>query len=146
MGLLSYFFKSKPKPTYDTSIGEFTLIYSSKFKNTWSNNSDDILLSVQGSTVEPDAAQIRFLANWQAELNRLDERITARFIREFKEADLAIDFTHWSNKFKIVAVYVMLLVEQDSYWNITFEAINEPFTHFTLFIEGEKLTDFSIDT
>ena len=146
MGLFSNLFRSKPKPTCDTPLGSFTLIYSSKFKNTWSNNNKDILLSVQGSTTEPNAAQVMFLENWQAELSKLDERITKRFIREFKDADLPFDFTHWSSKFKIVAVDVMLLVEQDTYWNLTFEQINEPFAHFTLFIEGGKLTDFSIDT
>jgi hypothetical protein len=57
-----------------------------------------------------------------------------------------INFSHWSDRFKIAAVEVMLLVEQEAYWNITFEELKEPFAHFTLFIEGERITDFSIDT
>lgn len=146
MGLLSNLFKSKPKTTCETPLGLFTLVYSNKFKNTWSNDSAEVSLSVQGSKTEPDTRQLKFLEGWQAELSRLDERITKRFKREFEDAGLTFNFTHWKKKFKIVGVDVMLLIDEEAYWNITFEEVEEPFTHFTLFIEGEKLTDFSIDT
>lgn len=146
MGLFSNLFKSKPKVTFENPLGLFTLVYSKKNRNTWTNKSGEILLSVRGSTTSPDADQLKFLQEWQIELLKLDDRITKRFVTEFKEAELPIDFTHWKDKFKIVAVEIMLVFEQDVYWNITFEELKEPFAHFTLFIEGEKLTDFSIDT
>jgi hypothetical protein len=145
MGIFSNLFKSKPKATYNTPFGLFTLIYNKRNKNTWSNNRSEVLLSVRGSTIEPDTNQLQFLENWQTEINKLNDRITKRFMREFKDADLPVDFTHWSDKFKIVAVEVMLIFEQEAYWNVTFEELKAPFSHFTLFIEGEKLTDFSIN-
>lgn len=146
MGLLSNLFKLKPKPTYETVLGLFTLVHSRRDRNIWNNNSGEVLLSVRGSTTEPDANQLKFLNEWQTEIYKLNDRITKRFIKEFKEADLTIAFSHWSNKFKIVAVDVMLIFEQEAYWNITFEELEKPFAHFTLFIEGKNLTDFSIDT
>ena len=146
MGIFSNLFKSKPKPVYNTALGLFTFTYSKGNKNTWSNNNSEILLSVRGSKTEPDENQLKFLENWESEINKLNERVSKRFVREFKEADLPIDFSQWTDKFKIVALDVMLIFEQEAYWNITFEQLKEPFYHFTLFIEGEKLTDFSIDS
>jgi hypothetical protein len=146
MGLFSNLFKTKPKANCETPLGSFILVYSKRNKNTWSNNSSEVLLSVRGSTTEPDADQLQFLKSWQTEISKLNDRINKRFIREFKDADLPIDFTHWSDKFKIVAVEVMMIFEQEAYWNVTFEEMKEPFANFTLFIEGDKLTDFSIDT
>lgn len=115
MGLFSNLFKSNPKATCDTTLGLFTLVYSRGVKNTWSNNSGEVLLSVRGSTTEPDASHLQFLKVWQAEVNKLSDRITKRFIREFKEADLPVDFSYWSDKFKIVAVEVMLIFEQEAF-------------------------------
>ncbi|HTH31416.1 MAG TPA: hypothetical protein VL946_08695 [Lacibacter sp.] len=146
MALFSNLFKSKPKATFDTPLGLFTLVYSKGNRNTWNNKSGEILLSVRGSATQPDADQLKFVQEWQTELLKLDNRITKRFVTEFEEAGLSIDFTHWSNKFKIVAIEIMLIFEREIYWNITFEETKESFAHFTLFIEGEKLTDFSIDT
>ncbi len=47
---------------------------------------------------------------------------------------------------EIVGASVMTSFENDAFWTITLEDMDEPFAHFTLFIEGQKLTDFSIDT
>ena len=146
MGLFSNLFKSKPKVTFDSPLGLFTLVYSKGNRNTWNNKSGEILLSVRGTATQPDADQLKFLEEWQTGLLKLDDRITKRFVTEFKEAGLLIDFIQWSDKFKIVAIETILIFEQKAYWNITFEELKEPFAHFTLFIEGEKLTDFSIDT
>lgn len=146
MRIFSNLFKSKPKAVYNTALGLFTLIYSKGNKNTWSINNSEILLSVRGSNIMPDEIQLKFLEDWESEIIKLNVKINKRFVREFKDADLPIDFINWTDKFKIVALDVMLIFEQEAYWNITFEQLKEPFYHFILFIEGEKLTDFSIDT
>jgi hypothetical protein len=40
----------------------------------------------------------------------------------------------------------MLFFQNEAYWNITFENLNPPYAHFNPFIEGQKMTDLSIDT
>lgn len=80
------------------------------------------------------------------EVEKITVEINKRFIREFKEADLLINFSRWQDRFKIGAAEVMLIFQDETYWNITFEDQHDPFAHFTLYIEGGKTTDFSIDT
>jgi len=146
MGLFSSLFKPRPKAACETPIGLFTLTYSKGNNNLWSTNSGEVLLSVKGSATQPDVNQLKFLETYQAEIDKLDARITRRFIDEFEEAGIPADFIAWNERFKIVAIEVMLLFNHEAYWNITFEELKTPYTHFTLYIEGERLTDFSIDT
>lgn len=146
MGLFSNIFKTKEKRVVETQLGTFTLVYSKRNKNTWSKSSNDITLSIQGTETEPDRAQLKFLESINDEIQKIDPKITKRFIQLFKEADLNVDFTTWRERFKMAAIDVMLIFEGEGYWNITFEDLKEPFTQFTLYIEGQRLTDFSIDT
>jgi hypothetical protein len=146
MGLFSNIFKSKPKKIAETRLGSFTLMYCRKGKNIWSNTNSEVLMSVRGSENEPDNEQLNFLENIYSEIQKLDETITKRFIREFKDADIETNFSNWKERFKIVASEVMLIFQEETYWNITFEDLKEPYAHFTLYIEGQKTTDFSIDT
>lgn len=147
MRLFSDLFKQKPKPIVNTPLGVFTLVYSKGAKNSWSNNSTDVLLSLRGSATTPDAEQLAFLETWQQAVSRLDDEITRRFVIEFSEAGLPVNFKRRSDRFRIVAVEVMLLFRnQPPWWSITFEDLEDPYAHFTLYIEGEKLTGFSIDT
>jgi hypothetical protein len=146
MGFFSNFFKSKSRPVVSTPLGNFTLTYSKRNRNTWTNNDGKFLLSVEGTNSEPDTEQLNFLANVDAEIQKLDKKITDRFTRVFREADLKTDFTDWKQRFGAVAVGVVMIFKGEAYWNITFEDLKEPHAHFTLFIEGQKTTDFSIDT
>mgnify|MGYP003576857843 CR=1 FL=1 len=147
MGFFSNLFKAKPKKVFVTSqLGTFTLAYSKGQKHLWTTHYNELLLTVRGSEEAPFEDQIVFLSNLPAEVEKLRRSITKRFTKEFSEAGMSIDFADWSSRFKMVAIEVMLLFEGEGYWNITFEDLQEPYTHFTLYIEGEKLTDFSIDT
>jgi hypothetical protein len=146
MGLFSNIFKSKPKKGVETRVGFFTLTYSKGNKNVWRNSNSERSMSVRGTEFEPDKAQLIFLESLDAEILKLDQKLTERFIYEFKEADLETNFRNWRERFKIIAVEVMLIFQGENYWNITFEDLKEPYAHFTLFMEGHKTTDFSIDT
>lgn len=147
MSFFSNIFKSKPKKTFETKdLGVFTLVYSKKNKNLWSNNNSDCLLTTRGSQDEPDKEHLNFFKSVNTVVDNLSPKITQRFLEEFKEADLDADFVDWKTRFKMVAMEIMVLFEGEAYWNITFEDLKKPFAHFTLYIEGQKLTDFSIDT
>jgi hypothetical protein len=146
MGLFSNLFKSKSRLVLSTPLGNFTLVYSKRNRNIWTHNNGKFLLSIRGTDNEPDKEQLNFLANVDAEILKLDKKITDRFIAEFRETDLETDFTDWKQRFKVTAVGVMMIFQGEAYWNITFEDSKEPYAHFNLFIEGQKTTDFSIDT
>lgn len=145
MNLFS-FFKPKPKMVVETKLGMFTLNYSKKGRNIWGGSTHGIPIYVSGTESQPDIAQINFLENLEAEIEKIDTAISKKFISEFKEAEVEINITKWQERFKLASAEVMLIFEKKAYWNITFEDTNEPYAHFNLFIEGEKLTDFSIDT
>ena len=146
MGLFSRIFKSKQQKTVETQLGPFTLVYSKNGNNIWSNSSSELSLSVQGSDSEPASEQLDFLNNIQLEIANLSDRITKRFIDEFNEAEQEIDFRNWNERFKMVGIDVTMIFQGERFWNITFQDMKTPYAHFTLFIEGQKLTDFSIDT
>lgn len=147
MGLFSNIFKSIPKKTFASEkLGNFKLVYSKRNKHLWTNDNSEIPLTVKGTEEYPNDEQISFLTNFKEEVFKLSEGITKKFKSEFREADINTSFKNWEERFKIVGASVMLIFENETYWNITFEDLEEPYTHFTLFIEGEKLTDFSIDT
>lgn len=146
MGIFSNLFKPKTKIVAETALGNFELTYSKRDRNIWTNNKGEFLMSIRGTDKEPDKAQLSFLTNVNVEIQKLDEKITKRFIKEFKEADLETNFTDWKERFKIVATEIMMIFQEEAYWNITFEDLQEPYAHFTLYIEGTRTTDFSIDT
>ena len=146
MGFFSNLFKSKSRLVVSTPLGSFTLAYSKRNRNTWTNNNGKFLLSIRGTDNKPDEEQLNFLSNMDEEIQKLDKKITHRFLEEFREADLETNFMDWKQRFRIVAVGVMTIFQGEAYWNITFEDLKEPHAHFTLFIEGQKTTDFSIDT
>lgn len=145
MNLFSIF-RAKPKLVVDTQLGPFTLVYSKKGKNTWSGTLNGIILTVRGSERHPNEDQIEFLLSFETEIKKLDSAITKKFRSEFSEAGLDVNFQIWQERFKVVSADVMLFFQNEAYWNITFADQNEPYAHFTLFIEGRKLTDFAIDT
>jgi hypothetical protein len=86
------------------------------------------------------------------ELLKRDEAITQQFISLLSEAGMAIDFTRWQERFKLVSADMLLIVIGESeeenvvHWNVVFEDQKDPFAHFTLYIEGEAFGGFSIDT
>jgi hypothetical protein len=147
MGFFSNIFKPKVTKTFvSNNLGTFTLVYSKGNKNLWSNDNASFPLTVQGTVDNPDAGQILFLENFNNELLKLNDKITSKFKYEFTEANLDASFSSWNQRFKLVSASVMVIFENEAYWNITFEDLKTPFVHFTLYIEGQKLTDFSIDT
>lgn len=146
MRFFSNIFKPKRKIIVETQLGDFALTYSRGDKNIWTNNTGEFLISVRGTDIEPGKEQLGFLEKVDAEIQKLDEKITKRFIKEFTEAGLKTNFKHWKERFKIVATEVMIIFQEEAFWNITFEDLKEPYAHFTLYIEGLKTTDFSIDT
>lgn len=147
MGFFSDIFRSKPNKTFlCDKLGVFTLVYSKRNKNLWTNDNLKIPLTVEGTEERPYEEQITFFTNFNDEVNKLSTKITKKFKYEFREAELDDSFNTWEDRFEIVGASVMEYFENEAYWNITFEDKKEPFAHFTLFIEGQKLTDFSIDT
>lgn len=147
MGIFSNLFKSKTGKTFASEkFGILTLVYSKGKKNLWTTDFNGLNITIQGTEEEPNAEQLKLLENLDNEIKKLDEKITKKFMEEFSEADLAVDFNHWKDRFEIVGVEIMLIFESEAYWNITFEDLKSPYAHFTLFIEGQRLTDFSIDT
>ena len=140
------FFKPKPKLVVDTRLGPFTLVYSKNGRNTWSGNLDEITLTVKGSEIQPDLEQIAFLADYKHEINKLDLAITKKLKSELSDAGFNVAFQIWQDRFKLISADVMVCLEKEAFWNITLADQHEPYAHFTLFIEGNKLTDVSIDT
>jgi hypothetical protein len=118
MGFFSNFFKSKSRLVVSTPLGNFTLAYSKRNRNIWTNNNGKFLLSIRGTDNEPNKEQLNFLANVDAEIQKLDKKITNRFIAEFREADLETGFTDWKQRFQIEAVGVMMIFQGEAYWNI----------------------------
>lgn len=140
------FLRSKPKLVVDTKLGPFTLVYSKKGRNTWAGKFNEITLSVRGSESLPDMEQIAFLENFELEINKLDSAITKKFRTEFFEAGFEVDFQRWQERFKLISADIMVIFEGKAYWNVTMADQKEPYAHFTLFIEVDKLTDLAIDT
>jgi hypothetical protein len=103
-------------------------------------------MSVRGTEFQPERAQLEFLENIDKKILDLNDEISSKFIQAFKEADMEIDFTTWQERFKLEEVQVLHVHGDDTHWNITFEDMKEPYAQFTLTIEGEKVTDFYIDT
>lgn len=139
-------FKPKPKLVVDTRLGPFTLVYSKNGRNTWSGNFDEITITVKGSEIQPDLKQIAFLADFKQEINKLDLAITKKLKTVLSEAGFHAAFQIWQDRFKLISADVMVCLEKEAFWNITLADQHEPYAHFTLFIEGNKLTDVSIDT
>ncbi|MFC7346287.1 hypothetical protein ACFQO9_06065 [Chryseobacterium zhengzhouense] len=145
MGLFN-FFKKEPEKTFQSNIGIFKLVKGKSAKRIWLNNEDSILFSVRGNENSPDLNHINFLENYSVELEKIDDKITKKFIDLFKEAELDIDFNHWKERFKINTITTFVIESENKFWEISFEDLKSPFYHFNLTVENEKLTDFSIDS
>ncbi|HYK46190.1 MAG TPA: hypothetical protein VEV83_13515 [Parafilimonas sp.] len=146
MGLFSFTHKREPERVVETSLGPFTLAYSKDNRNIWTNRTGRLAMSVRGTEFQPERAQLEFLENIDKKILDLNDEISSKFIQAFKEADMEIDFTTWQERFKLEEVQVLHVHGDDTHWNITFEDMKEPYAQFTLTIEGEKVTDFYIDT
>ena len=145
MGLFSFKHKPEPERVVETPVGPFTLAYSKDNRNIWTNRTGRLAMSVRGTEFQPDRAQLEFLENIDAVIANVEEKISNKFIDEFKEADMEVDFSKWQERFKLEAVQVLHVHGDEAHWNITFEDIKEPYAQFTLTIEGEKVTDFYVD-
>jgi len=147
MGIFSNLFKPKFKPTVETDYGLFILIYNKNGNILWSKDGTEIPMTVKGNDKEPNEDQIKFLSNIKDEVNQLSDKISDKFIKEFKEAEIPIKFKKWDERFKLVGIEIIMVLENVTYWNITFQDSKTPFAHFTIFIEGDWINpDFSIDT
>jgi len=102
-------------------------------------------MSVRGTEFQPNRAQLEFLENIDKKILDLNDAISNKFIQEFKEADMEIDFSKWQERFKLEAVQVLHVHGDEAHWNITFEDTKEPYAQLTLTVEGERVTDFYID-
>ena len=145
MGLFSFIRKSQPGRVAETQLGAFTLAYSKRKRNIWTNRHGKFAMSVRGTEFAPDPEQLEFLQNIDGEIQSLNEKILKRFVDEFEKADLEIDFGSWQERFKLVAVQVTQMFKSEAYWDITFEDLKEPYDQFTLYIEGQNITDFYVD-
>lgn len=148
MGLFSKIFGTKAKTiTYDhPQLGVFTKMYSNGGRNLWNCSGRDISFTLRGSEYEPFEEHLEFLMKAEKEIEKLHSAISQRFIEEFEDADLEVQFSDWEEMFKIVAIEVEKIIQGKTFWIVTFEQLNEPFAHFNLHIEGQELKDFSIDT
>lgn len=146
MGLLSNLFRKKPAKSATTSLGTFELVYDKPDKRIWSNHDREPPFSVGGSADSPDPEHIELLASFEDRLAALSDGISERFRTELREAEVNAEFGSWRDRFKVVGADVRDLHEGEAYWSITFEDRESPYYQFTLFIEGDRLTDFSIDS
>lgn len=146
MGIFDIIFKKRIKKTFDTNIGTFELVYSKRGKNLWCTDFNSIYLTVRGSEIQPDLNSLNFARTLNQEIERLTDKISIKFKKEFKDASFDINFQNWPEKFKLVAAEIMIIIQDEPYWNITFEDLETPFAQFTLFIEGDRINqDFAID-
>lgn len=147
MGILSRIFKKKVEKIVDTPIGPFTLTYSRGNKHIWVNSSSDILFSVRGTTDSPNAEQLKFLTNIENKVAVLNEQITKKFKIEFSDAGLSNNFKTWKDRFGLVSIEVIAILEEADLWSITFEDKESPYAHYSIFIEDDSInSDFSIET
>lgn len=146
MSFLLNIFKAKPKPFVVTQLGRFNLTYSKGDKNIWTNSSNGFLITVKGSNEGPDPVQLSFFQNINELIKKLDNKIYAAFINEFRDSDLDQKLIRWEERFKIVSVSIIVMDEEGIQWNITFEQLKEPFAHFVLHMKGLETNGFSIDT
>ncbi|WP_312075571.1 hypothetical protein [Chryseobacterium sp.] len=145
MGLFN-FFKKEPEKTFQSNIGIFKLVKGKSAQRIWLNKEDSILFSVTGNENNPDLDHINFLENHSVELEKIDDKITKKFIDLFKEAELDINFKHWKERFKINTITTFVIEPENNFWEISFEDLKSPFYHFNLTVENGSLTDFSIDS
>ena len=147
MSIFSNLFKKRPKLKVQTDIGEFTLVHKSGSKNLWSNEELEIPSTVRGTEKNPESTHVDFLKSINKEIEKLSQEITEKFLKEFREAELPLNFNSWEERLKIVGLEVMMMYENKAYWNLTFEDTKAPYAHFTIFNEAVKINqDFAIDT
>lgn len=146
MRIFDKIFKTRIKKTFETNIGTFELVYSKKDKNLWCTDFNSIYLTVRGSEIQPDLNSVNFAKRLMQEIDQLTDKISIKFKKEFKDAGYDVNFQNWSDKFKLVAAEIMIIIQDEPYWNLTFEDLESPFAQFTLFIEGNRINqDFAID-
>lgn len=144
MGLFD-FFKTKPKPTFETDFGIFTLI--SPKHGIWQIKKEEISYSVKGNQEKPDAFQVEFLKNILSEVEKLDEKIQREFMSLHKEVDFTLYYSDWRKNYEITAFDIWIINENFTAWEITFSNKDEnDFAHYSLLIENEETKGFSIST
>lgn len=148
MGLFSKLFQSPPKPEFETRLGVFIRTYSKRGKNLWLNNdSNGVSITVRGTETEPYPDHLNLIGEWSKAITALNKDLTKKFKREFSQAELEHNFNEWQERFKLVAIEVITVLDDDDLWSATFEDKQKPFAHFTIFIENMKINpDFAIDT
>ncbi len=146
MGIFDKIFKTRIKKTFETDIGVFEIVYSKREKNLWCTDFNTIYLTVRGSEIEPDLNSLKFARTLMQEIEQITDKISIKFKKEFKDAGYKVNFQNWNEKFKLVAAEIMIIIQDEPYWNITFEDLESPFAQFTLFIEGNRINqDFAFD-
>jgi len=147
MGFFSQLFKPREiKEVLVADLGSFKLVYSKKGRHLWTAELNGIHISVLGSEEAPNRLQTDFLKNLDREIKSLDATITKKFKHEFKEAGQPVNFNDWRERFKLDGVEIMMMHQGQAYWGLEFADQQSPYAVFTLFFEGSKATDFSIDT
>ena len=124
----------------------FTLVYSKGGRNLWSSPGQAITYTACGSEHEPFKEHLRFLEKAGDEIEELHGVISQRFIHEFEEAGLDVNFSDWKEKFRIADIAVEDIVQDKPFWMVMFEDTEEPYAHFNLHLEGREPKEFSIDT
>jgi hypothetical protein len=145
MGLFSKLFKPSTAKIVETASGSFTLIYSKGSRNTWSNQSPDVLITLGGSALEPDPAKLSFSSTITHTVAKMNDQLTLYLSNQFDEAGLEHDFSEWQQRFKMVALEVTGKTGEKIYWNITLEDLRAPYAHFVLFVAEQTIIDFSMD-
>ena len=146
MGLFSKLFKPSTPRIFETASGNFTLLYSKSNRHIWSCQSSDVVITLGGTAFEPNATQLSFVSTFADTVAELNDQLTLYLSNQFDEAGIAHEFSEWQQGFKIIALDVTGKAEEKYYWNITLEDLSEPYAHFVLFIEGQRIIDFSMDT
>ena len=122
------------------------MIYSKGSRNTWSNKSADILITLGGSALEPDSAELSFSSTITQTIAKMNDQLTLYLSNQFDEAGLEHDFSEWQQRFKMVALNVTGKTGEKTYWNITLEDLRAPYAHFVVFAEEQTIIDFSMDS
>lgn len=138
-------FGNKKKTFVSPTLGEFTLVFSNGVNRIWSTKKENVSYTVRGTDDEPHAQQLAFLSNTKTEIEKLDTAINERFLTALPTEGIKIDFSHWKERFRITNIEVVNLDGTLAQWNIYFRDSKRG-TDLTLYIEGEKLTRFSVDS
>lgn len=139
-------FKPKPKRTFTTDFGIFTLI--SPQYGTWKTENNNIFYYVNGDKEQPNKPQVAFLKNILIEVEKLDPKIQQEFEELHRNADFQIDFSSWKERYQIKSFHILVLKDDFVAWEITFfnQKDENDFSDYTLLIENGETKGFSIST